>query len=486
MTWAAPNADAVTLGEMDGELLSVSPRDESHVGDAFTRRGGAVFPPARVASSKPRRPFGQQASLTRERSDSDAVDAGAVRLARQAAGAARAFLFDDEQQVLRAVTEHVRAAAAKLLAGVTGGAGADESDGERGDGAEFAATAEANERSALGRRFSTGSGRLPLSRSDESIAAMSWHPTLSVLAVAQRDGAVAFYDVGSAAWDARTLAHDAQSEITGMEWAKFSGGVLAVACRGGVFLWKLNCKSANEAPVLLKILTHPTKTSFHHVSWSADGSLLAAFAKHSSTICVFDTVFDRRTELQSPHKVVGLHWSPTGEYLFVATEYVAMWETLTWKKETWDLAAGCLLIALRNQSTLYPYSFPGTPPLIDAQISSPAIEFPEREVPSFDQRISELVGGKVQRIAWDPTGTRIAVTYRTGAVDLPGPLVVIFTVAWQPFLIFTRSGLLRGPPNAGVPREVAFASSFDGGALLGVAWSKGLVTFHPFYLQAQP
>lgn len=137
------------------------------------------------------------------------------------------------------------------------------------------------------------------------------------------------------------------------------------------------------------------------------------------------------------------------------------------------------------------------------------------------------MGGKVLRIAWDPTGTRIAVTYRTvatgpvaGAADLTGPLVVIFSVAWQPFLIFTRrwvedrrivseyvglrggrhssclvalvlvlwehSGLLRGPPNAGVPREVAFASSFEGGALLGVAWSKGLVTFHPFYLQSEP
>lgn len=238
MTWAAPNADAVTLGEMDGELLSVSPRDEAHVGDAFTRRGGAVFPPARVTSSKPRRPsvFGrQQASLTRDRSSgdgSDAVDAGAVRLARQVVAGVRAFLLDDEQQLLRTVTEHVRVMATKLLAAVTGDAGAEDHDAEN-ESAFFAAAPEADERTALGRRVSTSSSRFPVHshRRDESIAAMSWHPTLSVLAVAQSDGVVAFYDVGTAAWDARVLAHESQVAITSLEWAACSGGVLAVACR---------------------------------------------------------------------------------------------------------------------------------------------------------------------------------------------------------------------------------------------------------------
>lgn len=40
---------------------------------------------------------------------------------------------------------------------------------------------------------------------------------------------------------------------------------------GGVFLWKLQHKNAQEAPVLLDILTHPTRKSFHQVSWNADG-----------------------------------------------------------------------------------------------------------------------------------------------------------------------------------------------------------------------
>lgn len=58
--------------------------------------------------------------------------------------------------------------------------------------------------------------------------------------------------------------------------------------------------------------------------------------------------------------------------------------------------------------------------------------------------LARLVGGKIVNIVWDPTGARVAVTYRSsspsalGSNDLTGPLVAIFTVAWEPFLIFTR------------------------------------------------
>lgn len=59
------------------------------------------------------------------------------------------------------------------------------------------------------------------------------------------------------------------------------------------------------------------------------------------------------------------------------------------------------------------------------------------------------MGGKIESIVWDPTGTRVAIMYRSSTPsvipvssnnggDLTGPLVVIFSVAWEPFLIFTR------------------------------------------------
>ena len=50
-------------------------------------------------------------------------------------------------------------------------------------------------------------------------------------------------------------------------------------------------------------------------------------------------------------------------------------------------------------------------------------------------------------------------------------------------LMLVCSGLLRGPPNAGLPRKLVFASNFKHGALLSVAWSSGLISFHPFYLE---
>lgn len=72
--------------------------------------------------------------------------------------------------------------------------------------------------------------------------------------------------------------------------------------------------------MLLEILKHPSNAPFSQVSWNADGSLLAAFGKGSRSVIVFDAIFSRKTELQSPYKLAALHWSPTGEYLFVTTE----------------------------------------------------------------------------------------------------------------------------------------------------------------------
>ncbi|KAE9195795.1 hypothetical protein PF005_g17137 [Phytophthora fragariae] len=94
--------------------------------------------------------------------------------------------------------------------------------------------------------------------------------------------------------------------------------------------------------VLPEIVKHPSNDPFSQVSWKADGSLLAAFGKGSRSVIVFDAIFSRETELQSPYKLSTLPWSPTGEYLFVTTENGVsfMWETLTRKSETWEIAAG--------------------------------------------------------------------------------------------------------------------------------------------------
>ncbi|KAG7391177.1 hypothetical protein PHYPSEUDO_005538 [Phytophthora pseudosyringae] len=466
MTWVVPTEAAVTLGELHGELYSVSKRDDAHVGDDFIRRGGCVFPPARVASSKPR-PFGQGESLTEEQDEE--LDSGALKLLKRALRASKSFLVDDELAVLNRALEAAGGAAQRLLKAATGAGDEDLEPLEPQD---------------------------PETSNGESIVDLSWHPTRNVLAVAQLDGVVALYHVESAAWDHRVLEHPKQVDIGSIEWGPFTGDTLAVACRTGLFLWKVPQKETE--PVLRELLTHPSKAGFSQVCWNVDGSLLAAFGKGSKSVIVFDAIFSRKTELQSPYQLTSLHWSPTGEYLFVITEsgVSLMWETLTWKRETWEVATGgcgwssdgrCLLVGLRNSALMYPYIFQGCPPSIDAQISSPALDFAEKELFSLDRGTSAIVGGKVQNIAWDPSGSRVALTYRTTATGShqagTAKLVAIFSVAWQPFLIFTRSGLLRGPPNAGVPRKLAFASNFKHGALLSVAWSSGLISFHPFYLK---
>lgn len=201
--WVVPSADAVTLGELRGELYSVSPRDEAHIGDEFIRRGGRVFPPARVVVSKARRPFGQDESLTQELEDAeaeaDARASGAVRMLRRAARAASAFLTSDELDVIQTALDAARAASRRVL-----GTG-DRDEDEGGD--EAAPT------------------------DGESVAAVCWHPALRVLAVAQQDHVVSLYDVATAKWDARVLEHRTQVHATAVQWAPHSGGMIAVASR---------------------------------------------------------------------------------------------------------------------------------------------------------------------------------------------------------------------------------------------------------------
>lgn len=92
----------MTLGELHGELYSVSQHDDAHLGDEFIRRGGRVYHPARVASAKPR-PFGQSESLTDEQDEE--LDSGALRLLKRTLRSARSFLMDDELKLLNTALE---------------------------------------------------------------------------------------------------------------------------------------------------------------------------------------------------------------------------------------------------------------------------------------------------------------------------------------------------------------------------------------------
>ncbi|KAI9906432.1 hypothetical protein PsorP6_004499 [Peronosclerospora sorghi] len=490
--------DAVTLGELNGELYSVSSKDSVRISDDFIRRGGRAFNPARVASIKPP-PFGQRESLTDEQDEE--LDSGALKLLKRIIKIAKSILLDEELIVLNWAFRVAGGATQRLLKPVMG---------------------TADEELEPLKSQDQGNG--------ESIVDISWHPMRNVLAVAQLDGVVTLYHVESTSWDIRVLEHTNQIDIGSIQWGKYTGDTLAVACRTGVFLWKVPMNGGE--PVLKEILKHPDKSGLSQLCWNEDGSLLAVCGKGSRSLVVFDTIFSRKTELQSPYNLVSLHWSPTGEYLFsncvlslfndllfgadafylVRNGVSLMWETLTWKRETWDVATGgcgwssngrCLLVALRDSPTLYPYIFQDPPPSLDAHISSPALDFTEKELFSADRSTSavtpftqkllsshahlSIVGGSIQSIAWDPSGSRVAVTYQTTANGSnqarTAALVAIFSVVWLPFLIFTPSGLLRGPPNAGVPRKLAFASNFKHGALLSVVWSSGLISFHPFYLR---
>jgi hypothetical protein len=53
-----------------------------------------------------------------------------------------------------------------------------------------------------------------------------------------------------------------------------------------------------------------------------------------------------------------------------------------------------------------------------------------------------FVGGKVERMAWDPSSKRVAVIFRPNTVtpekDVSSRLVAVFNVTWEPYLIFSQ------------------------------------------------
>ncbi|KAJ0403883.1 hypothetical protein ATCC90586_002599 [Pythium insidiosum] len=347
MVWAVPNADAVTLGELNGELYSVTPRDELHLGAEFVRRGGTVFSPARVTGLKQRRPFGQQESLTEE-SDADAMEPHALRLAKQLVRALRLFFVADERHVARELV-----ASAKWL--VEHVPFVRPVGDDREDASAFV---DAKARRAF---------------MEETIATMAWHPTLSILAVAQRDGVVALFDVSTGRWDTRVLEHADQQDITSIQWARLSGSMLAVAARDTVFLWNVSCEKAGKEPELVEVIKHPSAKTISQLCWNEDGSLLAVLGAQSDAVLVIDVTYNRHTELLCHDR--------------------------------------CLLLAPRNKALIYPYEMRAKPPSMDVAINAPAIEFAEKQIHSLDRSTFEYVGGKVVSMTWDSSNTRVAVTY---------------------------------------------------------------------------
>ncbi|MBA0561804.1 hypothetical protein Golob_018602, partial [Gossypium lobatum] len=132
-----------------------------------------------------------------------------------------------------------------------------------------------------------------------------------------------------------------------------------------------------------------------------------------------------------------IKWSPTGDYFFSGkfdgTFY--LWETNTWTSEPWSSASGfvtgatwdpdgrMVLLAFSKSSKLGSIHFASKPPSLDAHLLP--VDLPE---------IISLTGSQgIEKIAWDASGERLAVSYK-GGDDIYKGLIAIYDTRRNPLI----------------------------------------------------
>jgi hypothetical protein len=336
-------------------------------------------------------------------------------------------------------------------------------------------------------------------------------------------------------WRDLRLRHDFQRGIRALAWKPLSGGVLAVACDGGICLWKVFGSSC----AWMRLLQDECGPILS-LAWSPCGTFLASAAANSSVVSVWSPSLasaDPRRLTREPLNVWRarsaklLKWSDTGYYLFAgtSTDSICVWETRTWRCETWSSEGGpcraatwsadgrVLLLASENSSAVHGLIFDFCPPRIDARFvpfafrtdemasgaagaraggvenraneaSDPANADPAEAASTVEESCSkttrsERAGdseGVIRQVVLDPLGERIAVSHE-GRSE-----VALYNANLsRGRMTFNPRRPIRPPattPDA-CPVAIEWMPQCLRGALLCVVWDTGVVAFYPMHFE---
>ncbi|KAL6056097.1 Aladin WD repeat nucleoporin [Balamuthia mandrillaris] len=407
------------------------------------------------------------------------------------------------------------------------------------------------------------------------IRALAWHHYKQLFAIAAADGSIHLYNLTAERWLPTCLQHQFQTKVYNIAWKPQAANVLAVACRHGICLWRLfnnrnkssrarrrgdgdispagglftdtvgSVRQSTSTAAWMRYLSYPSHGPVTSIAWSPDGQYLASGSPSHPAVIVWDIVLGTCTPLNrlSTHGISLVRWSPNQSYLFAATTggTFFVWETKTWNSQKWTFSGPCqsaawspdsrfLLVSEKGESTVHIIYFKGSPPEIGGAYQG-CEEMGPYEV-THPNGQTEMAGGPIDQIHWDPSGERIAVTFLNSGskvtastsstntktkrkstmmdvVDEKGKEVVekeaeekekekeaepdhgdeeprsdektnIETICEQgligiyatsvraSFLEFNSRGYIRGPLTGGRPHALAFSPTFTRGALLSV------------------
>ncbi|XP_021901360.1 aladin [Carica papaya] len=337
---------------------------------------------------------------------------------------------------------------------------------------------------------------------------VSWHQHKHVVAFISGPNQVIVRDYeDSEGKEPCILISESQRDISALQWRPNGGKSLSVACKGGICIWAAsypgNLPSVRSAAApflgtssrgsgtrwtLVDFLRSHNDEQISTLSWSPDGRYLTS----GSYECSSFTIWDVAQGVGSPIRrglggISILKWSPTGDYFFAAkfdgTFY--LWETNTWTSEPWSSSSGfvtgatwdpdgrMILITFSGSSTLGSIHFASKPPSLDAHLLP--VDLPE---------ISSLTGSQgIDKIAWDASGERLAVSYKEGD-DIYRGLIAIYDARRTPLLSASLIGFIRGPGDNPKPIAFSFHNKFKQGPLLSVCWSSGFLCTYPLIFRS--
>ncbi|KAG8367781.1 hypothetical protein BUALT_Bualt16G0108400 [Buddleja alternifolia] len=275
------------------------------------------------------------------------------------------------------------------------------------------------------------------------------------------------------------LSNESQKDVKLLEWRPNGGKTLSVACKGGICIWAASYPG--NVPSVRSGLASSTLSRSSGTRWTLVDFLQTSASFESSSFTIWDVSQGLGTPIRRGLGGISLlKWSPSGDYFFAAkfdgTFY--LWETNTWTSEpwsskngfvtgaTWDPDGRMILLSFSESSTLGSIHFASKPPSLDAHL-----------IPVELSEIKSLTDSQViEKIAWDASGERLAVSYRDGD-DLYKGLIAIFDVKRTPLVSTSLIGFIRGPGDN--PKSVAFSfhDKFKQGPLLSVWYGLKLPSF---------
>ncbi|KAM7501210.1 hypothetical protein LguiB_000114 [Lonicera macranthoides] len=335
---------------------------------------------------------------------------------------------------------------------------------------------------------------------------VSWNQHKHILAFISGPNHVTIRDYeDSEGKDSSILINESQRDVKLLEWRPNGGKMLSVGCKGGICIWAAsypgNAASARPGVnsgtlsrgsgirwTLVDFLRSHDDEQISALSWSPDGRYLASASYGRSTFTIWDVAQGLGTPIRRGLGGISmLKWSPSGDYFFAATfdGTFYLWETNSWASEPWSTTSGfvtgatwdpdgrMILIAFSESSTLASIHFASKPPSLDAHLLP--VDLPE---------IQSLTGSRgIEKIAWDASGERLALSYKDGD-ELYKGLIAIYDVLRTPLISASLIGFIRGPGDNPKPIAFAFHDKFKQGPLLSVCWSSGFCCTYPLIFRS--